>query len=146
MKYQRDPYLLGFIEIKRKLALETGNYHIDTYTRKQLIPGGKWDFDHIISAKEFSELQGVCNLALDVQSKILNDRKNIGFTESRINKSKSKRNLIEWLESKSNSRLISNFEYYGIDLEASKALREFVLNYLKDRIEKELLLSGKINN
>lgn len=136
MSYRRDVFEKGFTKIKKELYAETNNYHTDTYTGKPLIPGGTWDFEHIISAKEFSELNNVNKIDYEIQSKILNNRKNIGFTERSINKSKSKYDLMEWLDRKSNGRNINNAEFYLIDKGNAKNLRIKTLQFLKSEIDK----------
>lgn len=138
MKYRRDIFEKGFLKVKKELYVETKNYHIDTYTGKPLKPGEPWDFEHIISAKEFSSIPNVDKLDFEVQSKILNHRKNIGFTVRIINKSKSKYPLVEWLERKSNGRSITNSEYYNIDIKKAIGIRKDVLEFLKFEIEKAL--------
>jgi hypothetical protein len=139
MSYRRDVFEKGFSNVKKELYIETNNYHIDTYTGKPLKPGEPWDFEHIISAKEFSSLPQVELLDFETQSRILNHRKNIGFTLRNINKSKSKYPLIKWLEKKSNGRSITNSEFYTIDIKRAKKLREKVLEFLKDEIKNALL-------
>lgn len=138
MPYQRNIFEKGFTKIKQQLYKETGNYHIDTYTGKPLKPGEAWDFEHIVSAKEFSSLSNVDKLDSETQSEILNSRKNIGFTMRNINKSKGKHSLIEWLGWCSNGRTIPNAEFYGIDVVKAKKLRETTLRFLKSEIEKAL--------
>lgn len=115
--------------MKNILYKETGNYHTDTYTGKPLKPGEPWDFEHIISAKEFSGLENIEKLQVEIQSKILNNKKNIGFTLRTINKSKSKYPLDEWVIRKSNGRDISNAEFYGIEVERVKKVRNEVLHF-----------------
>lgn len=136
MDYRRDIFEKEFKNIKKQLHQETKNYHTDTYTGKQLIPGGVWDFEHIISAKEFSSLPNVEKLDFDTQSKILNHPENIGFTERIINKSKSKYDLIEWLERKSNGRDVTNADFYKIDIKNAKKLRSKTVQFLQSEIEK----------
>ena len=136
MAYRRDVFEKDFTKVKHEIYIETKNFHIDTYTGKSLIPGGTWDFEHIVSAKEFSGLRNVEKVNIETQSKILNDSKNIGFTERTINKSKSKYGLSEWLNKKSNGRLITNSEFYKIDLIKAKRLREQTLNFLQTEIDK----------
>ncbi|WP_166383966.1 hypothetical protein [Polaribacter sp. 11A2H] len=136
MEYRRDVFEKGFSEIKKILYKETNNYHTDTYTGKSLIPGGTWDFEHIISAKEFSGLNNIEKIDYEIQSKILNNRKNIGFTERSINKSKSKYDLMEWLNRKSNGRNIDNSEFYLINKVKAEKLRTKTLNFLQSEIDK----------
>ena len=136
MGYQRNIFEKGFSRVKSELAQETGNYHTDTYTGLPLKPGGAWDFEHIISAKEFSSLPNVELLSDERQSEILNSRKNIGFTMRTINKSKSKHNLIDWLGRNSNGRSISNAQFYGIDIVKATQLRKSVLQFLTEQINK----------
>jgi hypothetical protein len=136
MSYRRDVFEKGFSKVKKELYKETNNYHIDTYTGKPLKPGEPWDFEHIISAKEFSSLPYVKQLDFESQSRILNHRKNIGFTMRNINKSKGKHPLIKWLETESNGRKISNAEYYNIDIKKAKKLRKKVLEFLTSEIKK----------
>lgn len=138
MEYIRNIFEKGFTEIKRVLYNETNNYHTDTYTGKPLKPGEPWDFEHIISAKEFSGLKGVEFLAAEKQSQILNNRKNIGFTLRTINKSKSKYSLDEWVVKNSNGRTISNGEFYEIDVKRVKNIRNEVLQFLQTEINKNL--------
>jgi len=134
MTYRRNIFEKGFSKIKAELSKETGNYHTDTYTGKPLRPGEAWDFEHVISAKEFSSLPNVHLLAEEVQSEILNHRTNIGFTMRNINKSKSKHNLMDWLLRNSNGRSISNAEFYEIDIHKAARLREKVLLFLTQSI------------
>lgn len=136
MTYRRDVFEKGFTKVKQEIYIETNNYHTDTYTGKSLIPGGTWDFEHIISAKEFSSLPNIDKLEYEVQSQILNHRNNIGFTERSINKSKSKYGLIEWLNRKSNGRKISNSEFYKIDIIKAQKLRKKTLDFLQSEINK----------
>jgi hypothetical protein len=136
MSYRRDVFEKGFSRVKKELYIETNNYHIDTYTGKPLNPGEPWDFEHIISAKEFSSIPEVDNLDFETQSRILNHRKNIGFTMRDINKSKSKYPLVEWLERKSNGRVLTNSEHYNIDVKKAEKLREKVLEFLIVEIKK----------
>ena len=124
MEYRRDIFNKGFLKIKQEIFKETKNYHTDTYTGKPLKPGESWDFEHIISAKEFSDLPNIGLIDNETQSVILNHRKNIGFTMRVINKSKSKYPLIEWLNRKSNGRSIANSEFYGIDVIKAQKTRE----------------------
>jgi hypothetical protein len=138
MPYQRNIFEKGFTKIKQQLHKETGNYHTDTYTGNSLKPGEAWDFEHIISAKEFSSLPNVGLLSADLQSNILNNRKNIGFTMRTINKSKGKHSLVEWLRWKSNGRTVTNAKFYGIDMDKSKKLRESTLRFLTSEIESAL--------
>jgi hypothetical protein len=138
MSYKRNIFEKGFSEIKRELFKETNNYHTDTYTNKPLKPGEPWDFEHIISAKEFSELGGVEKLPIETQSKILNDRCNIGFTLRTINKSKSKYPLNEWVVRKSSGRTISNGEFYGVNVDKVQKIRKEVLQFLKEQIGNNL--------
>jgi hypothetical protein len=116
MSYRRDVFEKGFTKVKQEIYSETNNYHTDTYTGLPLVPGGTWDFEHIISAKEFSDLQNVVKLDYETQSAILNHRFNIGFTARTINKSKSKHDLLIWLNRNSNGRTINNAEFYKIDI------------------------------
>lgn len=136
MSYRRDIFEKGFRKIKQNLYAETDNYHTDTYTGKSLIPGGSWDFEHIISAKEFSDLPNIEKLDFEIQSQILNNRNNIGFTEKTINKSKSKYDLMEWLNRKSNGRNINNSEFYNIDIIHANNLRKKTLAFLQSEIDK----------
>lgn len=138
MAYRRDIYEKGFKKIKHQIYLETNNFHTDTYTGKQLKPGGIWDFEHIISAKEFSGLPNLDKLDYEVQSQILNNRKNIGFTVREINKSKGKYDLIEWLNRKSNGRAICNSEFYKIDIKKAEELRKNTLIFLQSEISRHL--------
>lgn len=136
MSYRRDIFEKGFTKVKQEIYSETKNYHTDSYTGKPLTPGGTWDFEHIISAKEFSGLSGVETIDIEIQSQILNNRKNIGFTERTINKSKSKYGLIDWLNKKSNGRSITNYEFYEIDLKNAIKLRKRTLKFLQSEINK----------
>lgn len=136
MSYRRDVFEKGFAKVKAEIYSETNNFHTDTYTGKSLIPGGTWDFEHIISAKEFSTLPNIEKLDYDTQSQILNNRINIGFTERTINKSKSKYDLLDWLNRKSNGRKVNNSEFYKIDIKKAKKLRNKTLKFLQSEINK----------
>jgi hypothetical protein len=59
MEYRRDIFNKGFLKIKQEIFNETKNYHTDTYTGKPLKPVKSWGFEHIISAKEFSDLHNI---------------------------------------------------------------------------------------
>ena len=143
MEYKRSIYTKGFNQIKKQLSLETGNFHTDTYTGQPLRPGEPWDFEHIISAKEFSSLSNVESLEDETLSTILNNRKNIGFTLRTINKSKDKYSLTEWLNRKSNGRTVTNAVFYSIDISKATKLRESVLSLLISRVDTELRRKGK---
>lgn len=130
MSYRRDIFEKGFSITKKEIYRETKNFHNDIYTGQPLIPGGTWDYEHIISAKEFSDLPNVQELDFETQSKILNHRNNIGCTDRIINKSKSKYDLMEWLNRKSNGRNLTNSEFYNIDTTKAKKLRNTTLNFL----------------
>src|SRR5690554_130047 len=136
MAYRRDVFEKDFAKVKHELYLETKNYHTDTYTGKALIPGGTWDFEHIISAKEFSSLPNFDKVDINILSNILNNRRNIGFTDRTINKSKSKYGLSEWLNRKSNNRQVNNAVHYGIDINKAKKSRDKTLKFLQSEINK----------
>ena len=136
--YQRNIFEKEFIRAKAKLAKATGNFHTDTYTTKSLEPGGSWDFDHIISAKAFTELPNAFLLPNDVQARILSSPENIAVTDRAINKSKNKHDLLEWLTLKSNGRAITNAEFYKIDVLSALKVYQIALNFLTSQIENEL--------
>ena len=138
MEYRRDIFTKGFKRVKDEIFKETKNFHTDTYTGKALKPGEDWDFEHIISAKEFSQLKNVEELDFEIQSKILNSRENIGFTDRTINKSKSKHDLIEWLNRKSNGRNLTNAVFYGINIPKAIRTRENSLGFLINEIAKAI--------
>lgn len=113
--YKRNILDKDFRKRKRQISKETSNYHTDNYTGKELKPGGKWDYEHIISAKRLSSIFGSF-LSDDKLSKVVNNRDNIATIDRKINQSKNKHSLIGWMFKKSNGRQIRNSEFYGIDI------------------------------
>ena len=140
MPYQRNIFEQEFIKAKAKLAQATGNFHKDTYTQEPLLPGGSWDFDHIISAKAFSELPGVSLLPSQIQAQILSSPENIAVTDRTINKSKGKYDLLTWLTRKSSGRQITNVQHYKIDTLAAKTAYQNAYNFLTAEIDSQLKL------
>lgn len=137
-RYQRNIFEKEFIRAKAKLAEATGNFHTDTYTKKSLEPGGSWDFDHIISAKAFTDLPNANLLPNEVQARILSSPENIAVTDRTINKSKNKHDLLDWLTNQSNGRKLSNAEYYKVDVLAALSAYQNAINFLTSEIDKEL--------
>jgi len=135
MAYRRDIFINGFTNIKKIIHSESKGFHTDTYTGKSLKPGEPWDYDHIISAKEFSTLKNVDLINPDIQSIILNDRINIAITDRRINMSKGKYPLDVWLNKKSNGRNVTNAEFFNIDILKTELLRNRTLEELTKKIE-----------
>ena len=111
------------LNTKRKETFQKNDIIIDRYTGRQLPKDGTAHIDHIISAKEIeTNARNNLHLLPEERAKMATNDRNLAFTNSAANQSKSDKKMGVWLNEKELKTGKTKAEKYGIDKD--RAMRE----------------------
>lgn len=153
---RKELYEKDFKKMRKDTFQNTDSPLFSDYTGKELTKDGRTHIDHVVSAAEIQRNDDARLYMSDKKrGEMAVDSKNLAWSESSLNQSKSDKDLKEWMNSPNkNNPEISNKERYDINDEKANAkyvearehvdttVKEQKKNYYKENIKKTSINQG----
>ncbi|UYO62341.1 hypothetical protein LNN31_16350 [Acetobacterium wieringae] len=134
---RKELYEKDFKKIRKDTFQQTEGSLVSDYTGKELTKDGRTHLDHVVSAAEIQRNDEARLYMNDCErGEMAVDKKNLAWSESSLNQSKSDKDLKEWMETTNKKDTNkSNKEYYSIDEEKANVKHDVAKEHINATIK-----------